>query len=62
MSPNNILLIIGLAEAAARGIPAALDAVDRVKAMAAEGRAPTGAEWDDLALVTDELHDRIQGA
>lgn len=53
--------LIDLGIAVATGVPAAIEAAAKVKAMAAEGRDPTEAEWAALTAVTDSLHGQIQG-
>lgn len=62
MNPALALKLIDLGIAVATGVPAAIEAAAKVKAMAAEGRDPTEAEWAEITAVTDDLHRRIQGA
>ncbi|WP_142850948.1 hypothetical protein [Telmatospirillum sp. J64-1] len=57
------LLLMGLniADAAARGVSAAVQARKDIETMVRERRNPTPEEWDRLAAVSDELHAQIQG-
>jgi len=50
-----IMLGIKIAEAVARGIPAAIEAKNSIERMVAEKRDPTPEEWAELNAITDGL-------
>jgi len=62
MNATLAIKLVDLGLAVAAGVPAALEAHARIKAMVAEGRDPTEAEIAEMAAVTDDLHARIQAS
>lgn len=57
-----LTLALAVADGVRRGSLAAAAARDMIERMAAEGRDPTPGEWETLAAVVEDLHQRIQDA